>query len=145
MTDITNTMNTEDTKEKSLFPSSSKIEEKLMATRIYDMITLEGDDEDNEQHDIDKDLHNEFRDHLHGYMKNVMEKILKEKKEDRTEENKTTLKHITNITKFIGSKTVSDKELIKHLRKEINQYTFSYWRDWIEEMDKLIDKYKAEI
>jgi hypothetical protein len=148
MTDTTGTNSTEQVENKevkSLFPSSSKIEEKLMATRVYDMITLEGDDEDDEQHEIDQDLHNEFRDHLHGYMKNVMDKLLKEKKEDRTEESKTVLKHITNITKFVGSKTNSDKELIKHLRKEINQHTFSYWRDWIDEMDKLIDKYKAEI
>jgi hypothetical protein len=110
---------------------SNRLEEMVITSKIYDMLSSEFDlDDDDEPHQIDKLLNEETINHCREFMKDIA--------------NKTSDKDILSFLVFIRNTKKSDKELTKVLLKTINSRTIEYWKQWLSQIDELFKKYNFE-
>ena len=130
---------------KPMDSSIDEIEKYIVLSKVYDYVSLEPADEEEELHDIDDKLIRATRSHLHKYLKQTLSTILSEKKEDNSEENKKNVKAITSLAKYFGNTSrPNDKELVKHLEQYINTYTIKYFTEWLKMIDDMCEKHKFE-
>lgn len=110
--------------------SNNRLEEIMVISRVYDLLSMEFDDDEDDPHPIDKFLVDETIKHVRDYLKKVA--------------NETKNKEILNMIMFLSNSKYNDKELIRVLNKNITSNTLSHWRTWLSDIDKMCEMYNFE-